>query len=381
VLNEWTTTLDQSYSIAVAYIDFASAFNSVSCTKLLLKLRSFGFCGSILEIITSFLSNRSQSTLVGDSISSNTLLTSGVPQGSVLGPVLFIIYINDVVDIFTACVPSLFADDLKLYIRVTKFDDLSYLQDGLTALFDWSCMWQLSIAFRKCSVLSIGSVKTASDFNINSVSIPFSKEVVDLGVTIDNNLTFSLHINTLVKSAFARANTILRCFFSKDIECLSLAFVTYVRPMLEYCSSVWSPSSIMAINQIEAVQRRFTKRLFVNHELSYFERLATLGWVTLECRRIQADLILCYKIINGLISIDSEMFFTRVSNVINTRGHKFKLSVQLAKRNIRHNFFSVRVVNIWNDLPSHFVEATSVSVFKRLIVHYDLSKYCKVELN
>ena len=118
-------------------------------------------------------------------------------------------------------------------------------------------MWQLSIPLQKCSVLSIGNIKPDFDFTINSISIPFANDVVDLGVTIDRCLNFSLHINSFVKSASARANIILRCFASKDIKCLSLAFITYVRPMLEYCSPIWSPSSVTAINQIEGCSEGF----------------------------------------------------------------------------------------------------------------------------
>ena len=195
------------------------------------------------------------------------------------------------------------------------------------------------------------------------------------------NLNFSLHINSIVKSAHARANLILRCFVSHDVDCLSRAFITYVRPLLEYCSPIWSPSTVFAINQIESVQRRFSKRLSDLRQSSYFTRLAVLGWTTLETRRIHADLVLCYKIVHGLVSIKQNSIFSVVNSSMTTRGHKFKLAVQHSNCNLRHNFYSVRIVPIWNDLPVLVVEASSVSSFKNLVRSCDFFKFSKVELD
>jgi len=313
-------------------------------------------------------------------------MSSGVPQGSVLGPVLFIVYINDIINIFSHCIPLLFADDLKLYIRVTKIDDFSILQDNLFALREWSNLWQLSIAYKKCSIFTLGKIVPTTEFCIdpnnsdNSENIPVTCSVTDLGVSFNNNLDFSCHLNTIVKSAHARANLIHRCFISKDADCLSHAFVSYVRPLLEYCSPIWSPSTVTEINLIEAVQKRFTKRLSGLSHLSYFNRLVVLNWTTLEIRRIHADLILCFKIVHGLVATDPSSIFSFNTCSISTRGHKFKLSVQRCNSSLRQNLFSIRVVPIWNDLPGHAVVSGSVDAFKKFLQFYDLTKYCKVKL-
>lgn len=305
-------------------------------------------------------------------------MVSGVPQGSVLGPVLFIVYINDVVDIFAKCIPSLFADDLKLYIRISNIVDFVTLQNGLTALHEWSALWQLSIADKKCSVFTIGNFSFNSNFNIDSATLPFSSEIVDLGVTIDQKLNFSKHISNIVKTATARANLIIRSFISKDVHSLCRAFITYVRPIVEYNSPVWSPSSVTSINLIESVQRRFTKRLDGLTQFSYFDRLVVLQWTTLETRRIYADLIMCFKIVHGLVAIEFSNLFTFSTS--STRGHKFKLLVPCCKCNVRKNFFSVRIIRIWNDLPESIVDSASISIFKNAIKNYDFSKYCSVDL-
>ena len=189
-----------------------------------------------------------------------------------------------------------------------------------------------------------------------------------------------MHINEIVKNSHARANLIIRCFTSKDVVSLSRAFVTYVCPLLEYCSPIWSPTAVSAINQIEAVQRRFSKRLPGLNQLCYFDRLVVLGWSTLETRRIQADLLLCFKIVHRLISTELESIFILNKCSISTRGHKYKLTIQRSNTKVRQNFFAVRVVPIWNELPAYIVESVSVKLFKHFIKFYDLSKFCKVDL-
>ena len=126
--------------------------------------------------------------------------------------------------------------------------------------------------------------------------------------SIDNRLTFRDHINSIVSRGHVRASQIWRCFLCKDVCNLITAFITYVRPMLEYCSPVWSPVSVALINQLESVQRRFTKRLPGFQSLPYDDRCARLGIDRLELRRLRADLILCYKIIHGLVLLPCEFF-------------------------------------------------------------------------
>jgi len=161
--------------------------------------------------------------------------------------------------------------------------------------------------------------------------------VRDLGISVDNELTFVEHINLIVAEAHRRANQILRCFLSGDNEILVKAFITYVRPILEYSSVVWSPHSVGMINSIESVQRRFTKKLRGMSLLTYDERCACLGLDRLELRRLQCDLITCFKIIHGFNCLRSEEFFTPSGEQI-TRGHPFKLRVQHCRIDARKYF-------------------------------------------
>ena len=152
----------------------------------------------------------------------------------------------------------------------------------------------------------------------------------------------------------------------------------YVRPLVEYCSPVWSPTSTSLINQIEAVQRRFTKRLRGYQQLDYKMRIERLNLTTLELRRLIADLCLCYKIIHGHVELKADDFFELSPNC-HTRGHNYKLTVKRSSLNVRRQFFSNRVVVPWNSLPPSIVNAPSVNSFKHLISCHDLSDFINIK--
>lgn len=155
---------------------------------------------------------------------------------------------------------------------------------------------------------------------------------------MDNHLSFREHIHSIVSRAHTRSMLIWRCFLCKDISNLMRAFIIYVRPILEYCSPVWSPVSAKLVNDLESVQRRFTKRLPGLSHYPYDNRCALLGIDRLEFRRLRADLILCYKIINGLVSLSPDSFFNFNTSHI-TRGHSLKLHVPTSRINCRQHFF------------------------------------------
>ena len=153
---------------------------------------------------------------------------------------------------------------------------------------------------------------------------------------------------------------------------LTRAFITYVRPLLEYCSPVWSPCSITAINKLESVQRAFTKRLRGMSSMNYDDRLKLLGLERLELRRLHTDLITCYKIINNLVAVQFDSLFKFAANT-NTRGHSLKLLLPDSRVNARAHAFPVRVVTVWNRLPVDVVRSSSLLAFKNSLKNIDLS--------
>ena len=374
-LKDWTLSIDNKMQQRVAYIDFAKAFDSVCHSKLLIKLSAYGISGVLHQWIADFLRDRSCKTRVGTDISSSLPILSGVVQGSCLGPVLFIIFINDIVDIFPAgtCI-KLYADDVKLYSQLQT--DPVVLQECLQKLDKWSKIWQLPISYSKCNVFNIGNTSDYI-FNIDNYFIDNVKEVVDLGVRMDGSLKFSNHIVHLAAKGHRVANLILKCFRSRDEVSLVRAFVTYVRPILEYGSVTWNPMLTKNIELIERVQRRFTKRVVKLKSLTYCQRLSRLNLESLELRRIRCDLIYTYKLLFGLTDLEPTEFFQLRTGTA-SRGHPYKLLVQCCRTNIRHNFFTHRVVKIWNSLSEQEVDFSSLRKFKSGLNSKILSRYCKV---
>ena len=373
-LNDWTLSISNHKLVHIGYIDFQRAFDSISHPKLILKLSSYGISGNLLFWIKAFLLNRTQSVRVGSTISNACVVTSGVPQGSFLGPVLFNLFIQDIADFFQNSTKiKMFADDLKLYTEFTTGTN-SQFQIHLDHISLWATTWQLGISYSKCHILELGSSSIPMLYNLNNVVISNSESVTDLGVIINPNLKFKSHIQDIVNRALLRSSHIFRCFLSRNNVNLVRAFKTYVRPLVEYVSTVWSPSDITLIDALESVQRRFTKRLPGFSIMSYADRLTNLNLQSLEHRRLINDLVMCFKIIHGLVEIDLNDFFT-ISNNTTLRGHPFKLVVPLARTNVRKHFFSCRVVNAWNDLPANIVSAPSIMAFKKHLHKLDFSKY------
>jgi len=373
-VNDWSIALLNRHVVDVVYFDFAKAFDTVSHTKLICKLQAYGFDGELLSFIHDFVTGRSQKVVLPSGQSSFMPVISGVPQGSVLGPLLFLLFVNDIADLFTNSISiKLFADDIKIYMEINTSSDVVVFQRGVDCIADWANKWQLKLASAKCQFIRIGLRKWSPvKYFLNDCELPRSTVVTDLGINMDSTLSFSDHIDIIVSKAQLRASQILRCFVSKDPGILTRAFVTYVRPLLEYCSTVWSPCSIVAINKLESVQRVFTKKLYGMATISYDDRLKLLGLDRLELRRLHADLITCYKIINHIISVPFDALF-KFAATNNTRGHPLKLTVPESRVNARAYAFPVRVINVWNRLPADVVLAPSLLSFKHQVKNVDLT--------
>jgi hypothetical protein len=379
-INDWTIAIKNKQSVIVAYIDYSKAFDTVSHTKLLSKLTAYGISGRLLSWIAGFLSNRTQQTRVGSTLSNVARLVSGVVQGSVIGPLLFLLFINDVVDLFTdnRCACKLYADDLKIYTNIELSDGVSVLQSKLDELNKWSEQWQLSISHKKTNIMLISLHNTTSNnmqFYIGDNAVHMVGEVKDLGVALDNRLRFATHINQIVARAFVRTNLLFKCFTSRDTATLVRAFIAYVRPLLEYASCVWSPYHIVTIKQIESVQRKFTKKLPGLKDLSYSDRLVRSGIERLELRRIKQDLILTYKIYFGLMNTTATDLFTPANTDHDTRGHKYKLMQSHCRVDVRKHFFAERIVKLWNNLSAQERDFSNLGNFKSFLNKTDLSMY------
>jgi len=294
-----------------------------------------------------------------------------VVQGSGIGPLMFLLYISELIDILEShgINVKVFADDVKLYLKIISDFNFVQFRAALDSLYSWANLWQLPISVDKCYAFNIGTVVFHASLSINNSILPIASSVRDLGITVTNNLSPSVHISDIVSRAHKRALAIHRCLVSCDVNILLHAYKVYVRPRVEHNCIIWAPSTLSDIDSLESVQRRFTKRLSGLHSFSYEARLKRLKLQSLELRRLLTDLMWCYEIIFGLVDVDVNQFFT-LSSVPQTRGHRYKV-FKPHSTGIRCTFFCERVVNVWNNLPNF----SSINTFKRSINSVDFSRF------
>jgi hypothetical protein len=316
--HDWIVGLSNTNNIDVVYVDFSKAFDSIVFSKLLSKLEQCGITGTLLKWLSGFIHGRTQCVVIENCFSSFTDVVSGVPQGSVLGPIFFLIFINDIVSLCCGnTTVKLFADDVKLYSIYNCEDGMLNLQQSVDKLVYWSNAWQLKINVDKCHVLPIRNHKRSKDnrptqcqYLLDGVPLSNVSFTSDLGIIIDSNLSFKLHISTIISKALQRVGVFFRGFSSRRLDIVRKTFITYIRPLLEYNSNVWNPAHKYLVDKIESVQRQFTKRIASISHLSYLERLQILGLEPLELRRLHFDVIQHYKIFNNMSSINQSDYFT-----------------------------------------------------------------------
>ena len=225
------------------YLDFAKAFDTVPHRRLMHKLAAYGIKGNIQRWISAFLNDRSQTVVVSGGESKSAAVLSGIPQGSVLGPLLFVIYINDLPEYVDSDV-FLFADDTKVLRQVSSEDDAITLQRDLDSLERWSNDWLLKFNADKCHVLTLGkfeNIMYTHRYQICGNELDHVFEEKDLGVTIDFELKFEHHITQQINKANAIMGIIRRSFSFLDGKLFKKLYITFVRPHLEYAQAVWAP--------------------------------------------------------------------------------------------------------------------------------------------
>ena len=370
-IHSWMEWLDQNIPVDAIYLDFQKAFDTVPHSRLLMKLEKYGVKNNILNWIGDFLSDRQQYVSINGARSSTLPVTSGVPQGSVLGPTLFIYYINDLPEV-TTTLSKLFADDTKAYSKMKDTTDRDNLQSGISSMDKWTIEWLLKFNEEKIHALHLGKNNPNYDYYIgeNNTLINTSTLEKDLGVFIDPELNFEDHIINVTKKARKISSLIIRTITHKSPDIMVPLFKSLVRPILEYGNAVWAPYKVKDKNQIESVQRHFTKVIIGMKDLDYSQRLEQLNLPSLEFRRLRGDMIEVYKILHEKYDPETtSTLLTLTSSNSSTRSNDFKL-VKIRPNTDRFKyFFTNRVVNPWNNLPKEIVNASNVNTFKN---HIDL---------
>jgi hypothetical protein len=351
-LDTVTKLLDDGHNVDVLYLDMQKAFDKVSHNYLLNKLGDeFHIGGNVMQWLKAYLNNRRQRVRIGTALSEWSVVTSGVPQGSILGPILFIMYVNDIDGVLNLSNIYKFADDTKVLSIVNTKEDCRRFQQNIDALTAWSEKWKMPYNSQKSAVIHFGKNNPQFSYIMNGTCIPVSSVERDLGILIDNKLCFDAHINSIVGRARRLCGWIRRVYTTKNTVVLLRLYTTIVRPILEYASVIWSPFKASYINEIEKVQRQFTKRIRAVNSLCYDDRLSQLGLQSLTERRNISDIhVTCSLLTSNFQHLRALFRMRKEVCARRTRGHALRLEHVRCKCSIRQHFVTNRVVNTWNNL-------------------------------
>ena len=365
-----TRIVDEGKNMDIVFLDFAKAFDKVLKERLLAKLAAHGVEGKVLQWVRRWLTDRKQRVVLNGETSDLTEVESGVPQGSVLGLILFDIFINDI-DLLAALIDILrkFADDTKLGKIVMNVEDSQVLQDCLDMLVDWANKWGMKFNTGKCKVMHVGSSNLRIQYSMSGQVLETTETERDIGVLVSAGMKPARQCLKAAQMAGSVLGQISRAFHYRDRKTFVKLYKQYVRPHLEFAVTAWSPWTVADKESLERVQRRAVKMISGLASNDYHERLAELGMETLEERRHRMDMAQVYKIVTGKDKVNSGTWFTMARDGQRlTRGnaHPLSLKQQRSRLEVRRNFFSQRVVESWNAIPAVIKDSKNVSSFKRL---------------
>jgi len=360
---------DKKEQVDLAILDFSKAFDTVPHRRLLHKLEKYGITGNIFNWIKSFLTQRQQQVLVEGEVSTPCKVESGVPQGTVLGPLLFLCHINDLPENISSQV-RLFADDCLLYRSVTSPKDHEILQDDLTSLQKWAHTWGMKFNETKCYIMSIHRRKTPSHFSYSLNDHPLENvhENPYLGIQISDNLKWSSHIDKIHNRASSVLGVIRRNLKNCPKVFKEQAYISLVRPILEYGCIIWDPHTRKNIVHLESIQRRAAR--FVSndygHQSSVTKMMKRLNWRPLNERRRDHRLAFFHKVIIEQVAVPQNQLQLK-SRPQRHAKNTMQLKEPFADTEVYRQSFFPRTIRDWNGLPQTIVSCASSELFKNTL--------------
>jgi ribonucleases P/MRP protein subunit RPP40 len=337
----------------------------VAHIRLLHKLKSMGIQSLALKWIEDFVTGRSFSVRVGEKCSEERAVLSGVPQGSVLGPLLFLAFVADLPGLASeGSRIRMFADDTKIYRNIRSVADEDALQNDLNEIYSWCDKWLLDLNVKKCKSMRIGPHSGVRSYELGEgETLDCVMSERDLGVIIDSDLKFSEHIHNKINIAKRNIYMIRQNFRYLDAKTVMILYKSLVRPHLEFCSPVWNPSQKALVDSLERVQRAATRLVPEVRGLAYERRLEVFGLQSLSSRRSREDIIALFL----LNRIDHLRCLIPFKDAHGTRGHALSLFKERCQSREKRNFLFNRALPVWNSFPDGFSEIGSLNALKNFL--------------
>ena len=367
-VEDWKKSLDAGNAAAGVSMDLSKAFDVLPHGLLLAKLDAYGFHSSTLRILHDYLSQRSQRVKIDNSMSAWTLIKKGVPQGSVLGPVLFNLFLNDIFHFVKYCSIYNYADDNVLSLSSNNIHDLKRkLEFDIDAILTWFRINGMKANPSKFQLISFGN-STLTDISVGNTVIQTSSCIKYLGVLVDNKLSFNDHVCHIKSKASKQVNALLRLSSNLDKDVKLILYRSFISAHFDYCPIVWSLCNKTTFNMLSSVQRRALRFVCGNYDASYSELLQECNAIDLSKQCIIKIAIAMYKIVNELSpSFVSSLFIK--NNSRNLRNDKtFTLQYPRTTKYGKLSFAYIGA-KLWNEIPA-VIKDSSLHNFKKLIAQH-----------
>ena len=381
--NDWYVNTDRKNVNGVIFLDLKKAFDTVNHEILLKKLEYFGFDYTSIAFFHSYLSNRKQQCNVNGASSELLNISCGVPRGTILGPLLFLMYINDFPNCLESCTARLYADDTSLTISGAQFCDIEGLMNiDLRHVLTWLTVNKLSLNILTSEFTIKGSRhKNASlegtiDLSVNGISSSRVEHTKCLGVHIDENLTWAEHVNNLTKKVVCNISVLRKISSAVTLDNRLTVYRSIIEPYFKFCSLVWDSIGDTLSKKLQTLQNRAARIITgLPYSVRSARILELLGWSSLAEMRMQHKAIMMYKIVHGLAPpYMTDMFREQLGpKVYYIRNSKLNLDIPAARTFLFKNSFAFTGASIWNALPDDLKQLPSACAFKKKIKTYSFA--------